>query len=459
MATSDLGTCEFFIGDLRRSNLLDRAQLDTVVEAYVREHPKAEPQQMADHLISLGLISPFQSRRLLVGNSDLLMGPFALLDELGSGSMGTVYKAVSKKDNTLYAVKVLPRRSMWDANKARRLVRSFEQCQHPGIVPFSDVGTQGNFHYLAWPLVEGGETLQHLVDRLGPLDPGVAALYGLQLAEALDVCHQVGLTHGLVKPSNVIVTADHTIKLLDSGVRLLLTDTELLDTMASTKLTGSLDCSSPESTIDPTKESPASDRYSLGCTIYFMLAGKYPFPEGGTRDKILAHQLKQATPLQEINPAIPAKLAAVVETLMQKASEARYSSTADVVTMLKPLANMSPPPHPGVPGANAESQPAATDGFETSNGSADAAHGSAAADLVPADAQWDDIDAAPAERAKPIAADVAPKLARPGLFRPHATPASSGQPAKPIIGLGGIIGLALITFVLMFVFRRFFVGH
>src|SRR3954451_23906629 len=106
------------------------------------------------------------------------------MDALGAGSMGTVYKATSKNDSNTYAVKVLPRRSMWNVRIARRKVRVFEQCKHPAVVPFVDVGTSGGMHYLAWPLVEG-ETLSQLVSREGKLQPGRAAFYALQAAEGL----------------------------------------------------------------------------------------------------------------------------------------------------------------------------------------------------------------------------------------------------------------------------------
>src|SRR5207245_9679972 len=107
------------------------------------------------------------------------------MDALGSGSMGTVYKAQSKNDNQWYAVKVLPRRSMWNVRIARRKVRAFEQCKHTAVVPFLDVGTAGGMHYLSWPLVEG-EVLDKLVQREAKLPPDRAAHYAFQVAEGLD---------------------------------------------------------------------------------------------------------------------------------------------------------------------------------------------------------------------------------------------------------------------------------
>src|SRR6516162_10158170 len=171
MAATDLGACEWFVWDLRRSNLIDRGQLDQVVGEFLKKHPRAEPPQLADYLVNQQILTQFQSDRILQGKTQgLVLGPYTLMDSIGTGSMGTVYKAFSKQDNKWYAVKVLPRRSMWNVRLARRQVRSFDQCKHPSVVPFVDVGTAGGTHYLAWPYVEG-ETLEKVVQDQQKLSP------------------------------------------------------------------------------------------------------------------------------------------------------------------------------------------------------------------------------------------------------------------------------------------------
>jgi serine/threonine protein kinase len=341
MVTTDLGACEWFVWDLRRSNLIDRGQLDQVVGDYLKKFPRAEPPALAEYLVSQGILSQFQADRLLQGKTQgLVLGPYTLMDALGTGSMGTVYKALSKTDNEWYAVKVLPRRSMWNVRLARRQVRAFEQCRHPGVVPFVDVGTAGGTHYLAWPLVEG-ETVDKIVAERGKIEPALAATYAMQAAEALDVCHQNNLIHGLVKPSNLMVGTDGQVRILDFGIGTLLSETEgesLVDTMSTANsLTSGLDCASPESIMDPTKRTPTGDQYSLGCTLYYMLTGQVPFPEGSTVEKMMAHQVKQAVPVQELAPEVPQELVDVVDRLMQKDPEARYASATEVVEALRPL--------------------------------------------------------------------------------------------------------------------------
>lgn len=343
MVSTELGACEWFVWDLRRSNLIDRGQLDQIVGEFMHANPRAEPPQLAEYLVGNSIISQFQAERLLQGKTQgFVMGPFTLMDALGVGSMGTVYKAVSKTDNNWYAVKVLPRRSMWNVRIARRKVRAFEACRHPSVVPFIDVGTSGGMHYLAWPYVEG-ETLDKVVLREGRLSPEQTANYAFQLAEGLEVCHVQGLFHGLFKPTNVMVTPEGDLCILDFGIGCLLAETEgesLVDTMSTANSVASgLDCASPESIMDPTNLTPVGDQYSLGCVMYFCLTGQYPFPDGTAAEKMMAHQFKEPTPIAELAPDVPQELVRIAQRLMRKAPEDRYDTTAEVVEALRPFTN------------------------------------------------------------------------------------------------------------------------
>src|SRR5262245_8107061 len=350
MATTDLGACEWFVWDLRRSNLIDRGQLDQVVGEYLKKHPRSEPPQLAEHLVNHGIITQFQSERILQGKTQgLVLGPYTLMDSIGTGSMGTVYKAFSKQDNKWYAVKVLPRRSMWNVRLARRQVRSFEQFNHATVVPFVDVGTSGGLHYLAWPLVEG-ESFEAVIQREGKVAPDVAAYYALQLASGLNVCHQHGIFHGLLKPSNMMLGSDGQVHILDFGIGSLLAENEgesLVDTMSTANtMTSGLDCASPESIMEPTNRTAAGDQYSLGCCLYFFLTGQYPFPEGSAVEKMMAHQFKAPPTVRSLAPEVPAELEAVVDRLMQKKPEDRFGNSDEIVEALRPFAASSAPAPP-----------------------------------------------------------------------------------------------------------------
>ena len=340
MVTNDLGACEWFVWDLRRSGLIDRGQLDQIVSEFLKRNPRAEAPALAEYMIQQGLITPFQAERVLAQKSQgLVLGPYVLLDTIGQGSMGQVYKASSKNDSQLYAVKVLPRRSMWNVRLAKRQVRSFGQFSHPAVVPFVDVGTAGGLHYLVWPMVEG-QTLEAMVQQHGRLSAEQTALIGTMIAQGLSICHQNSIFHGLLKPSNVMIGSDNQARILDFGIGSLLVENEgesLVDTMSTANtLTSGLDCAAPESIMDPTNRTPAGDQYSLGCTLYYCLTGQFPFPEGSAVEKMMAHQTKEPTPIRELVPDCPDGLAAVVSRLMAKNPQDRYASAEEVVEALEP---------------------------------------------------------------------------------------------------------------------------
>lgn len=346
MVTNDLGACEWFVWDLRRSSLIDRGQLDQIVGEFLKRNPRAEAPALAEFLVQQNTLTAFQAERILNGKTaGLVLGPYVLQDAIGSGSMGQVFKATSKNDNAQYAVKVLPRRSMWNVRLARRQVRSFGQFTHPAVVPFVDVGTAGGLHYLVWPLAEG-RTLEAVVQREGRLSAGQTALIGVQVAQGMHAAHQNNIFHGLVKPSNLMVGSDRQTRILDFGIGSLLVENDgesLVDTMSTANtLTSGLDCTSPESVMDPTNRTPAGDQYSLGCTLYFCLTGRVPFPEGSAVEKMMAHQTKEPQAVKEFAPDCPDGLAAVVSRLMAKKPEDRYSGMDEVVEALEPfLAEMA----------------------------------------------------------------------------------------------------------------------
>ena len=343
MMTAELGACEWFVWDLRRSNLVERGKLEQLVADYMARHPKAEPAELAAHLVDQSILTRFQADSLLNGKSQgLVLGSFIVHDILGSGTMGTVYKAKSKVNNEWYAVKVLPRRSMWNIRLARRKVRDFEQYSHPAVVPFVDVGTAGAMHYLAWPLVEG-DPLSKLVERQGRLPAPEVALFGMLAAEGLEASHQRSILHGLLKPSNMMVTPDQRVKILDFGVGSLLLESEsgesVVDTMSSANtLASGLDCASPEGIMDPASMSYPSDQYSLGCILYYCLTGQYPFPGNNAVEKMMAHQTKQPKAIRELAPDCPEDVIEIVDRLMAKNPADRYGSMGEVASALRPHA-------------------------------------------------------------------------------------------------------------------------
>jgi serine/threonine protein kinase len=360
MVSTDLGACEWFVWDLRRSNLFEAGPLDQLVREFLTKNPRGEPPDLAEFLIREGFLTRFQAERILQGKTHgFVLGPYVLMDSLGSGSMGTVYKAQNRDDSQWYVIKVLPWRGMWNVRQAKRKLRDFEDCAHPAVVPLVNIATSSGKHYLVWTYVKG-VALDQVVQREGKLTADLAASYILQIAEGLEVVHQNGQFHGLLKPSNILISTDQRVHILDFGIASIMAQKEgesMVDTMstANTIMSG-LDCASPESVMEPTNLTPAGDQYSLGCILYYCLTGQFPFPDGTAADKMVAHQFKQPRPIQELAADAPEELIAIAERLMQKAPEARYRDTSELIEALRPLARAS---EAGTSGTRRAESPAA----------------------------------------------------------------------------------------------------
>jgi serine/threonine-protein kinase len=312
------------------------------VAAYARAFPRRGAEELAEYLVAQKVLTRFQAETALEGRaSSLVLAGYTLAEVIGAGSMGTVYKARSAKDDNWYAVKIVPRRNVMSLSTIGEKVRAFKQVRHPRVSALMQIGASGDRVYLVWPFLEGGEKLDALVRRQGKLPPRQSAQVLLQVASGLQAYHEHGLFHGLLKPTDIVIGADRRVRVLDFGVGFLLTSERgksLLDTMTNTKtLTRGLDCASPESILDPLDRTCAGDQYSLGCILYFCLTGQFPFPGANPVKKMVAHQTEEPTPIRDLSPDVPHKLCAVVSRLMRKAPEDRYDSLGDLVKELQKL--------------------------------------------------------------------------------------------------------------------------
>ena len=376
MVTTELGACEWFVWDLRRSNLIDRGQLDQIIGEFLQKPPRRTagagrvPRRPKD------ILTDFQAERLLQGKTQgFVLGPFTLMDALGAGSMGTVYKAQSKTDNQWYAVKVLPRRSMWNVRIARRKVRAFEQCKHPSVVPFVDVGTAGGMHYLAWPFVEG-ETLDKIVAREGKLHAGPGG--PIRPADRRGA-GRLPSARPVPRPAQAVEPDDRRRR---AGAHprfrhRLPAGRDRRRIAGRHHVHGQLGDQRP-GLRQPRKhhgpDQPDAGRRSVqpGLRAVLLLTGPFPFPDGTAVEKMMAHQFKQPTPITELNPEAPPELSAVVSRLMKKLPGERYGSVTEVQVALQPLAQASafaPRPQPrSLPGREATAKatpPTAPEGLRS----------------------------------------------------------------------------------------------
>src|SRR5437763_5879774 len=186
-------------------------------------------------------------------------------------------------------------------NEAQRAAR----LDHPNIARVYYVGEDGGWNFIVFEFIEG-TNLRDRAEKDGPLDLEQALHYTLQIAEALAHSSSREVVHRDIKPSNVLVTASDQVKLVDMGLaRLHQVESEADDLTASGVTLGTFDYISPEQARDPRAADVRSDIYSLGCTLFYMLTGRPPFPDGTVLQKLLQHQGDEPADPREFRPDLP----------------------------------------------------------------------------------------------------------------------------------------------------------
>jgi serine/threonine-protein kinase len=349
MITTRVSPAEAFLADLAEHvptpAALERAR------AFRQAFPNRGAEELATFLVEQKLLTRFQADVLLKGEgSKLVLSIFSLVDVIGTGSMGTVYKARAMKDSEWYAIKIVPRRNVVNLATIGEKVEALKEIRHPRISAMIHVGAQGERVYMVWPLLEGGDKLDNIVQSKGKLTPKAAAQVALQIGLGLEAYHKHGLFHGLLKASDVLIGADRRVRLLDFGVGFLLTcerGKALLDTTTNNRaLARGIDCASPESIMDPLNRTTQGDQYSLGCILYFCLTGRYPFVDSNPVKKMLAHQFEEPTPVTDLVPDCPPRLARIVHRMLSKQPADRFEDIGVVVAELQGVTSDT---HVGVP--------------------------------------------------------------------------------------------------------------
>ncbi|MEA1950309.1 MAG: serine/threonine-protein kinase [Planctomycetota bacterium] len=296
----------------------------------------SEAERLAERLVETGQLNPWQSKQLLEGQTRFHLGPYRIIDSLGQGGMGQVFHARHTVLGREVAVKVLPRKKSTPEAVAAfsREVRAQASLNHENLVQAYDAGYDAKVYYLVSEYVPGSD-LRKLVRRLGPLDMQAAACIITQVARGLGHAHKNGLIHRDVKPANVLVTPDGRAKLSDLGLAGPLGGDAQSDPRFG-KIVGTADYLSPDHIKAPWAPTAAWDLYSLGCTLYYAVTSKVPFPGGNTSDKARAHcQMRPLDP-RRLNPTLSAEFVDVIADLMAKEPAERIPNARGVVTRLKP---------------------------------------------------------------------------------------------------------------------------
>lgn len=337
---------------LSASGLLSQDDARTAIHA---QPPPTDARSCLDVLVKRGTLTPFQAKVALEGRQhELVFGEYIVLDRIGAGGMGEVFKAVHKRMDRVVAVKRLPAQAMHTPGAVQRFYREVKaaaKLTHPNIVAAYDAGEAHGSHFLVMEYINGLD-LSGLLKEQGrlPIDRTIEIIR--QAATGLAYAHGKGVIHRDIKPGNILITGDGTAKLLDMGLaRVHQTGSALGESVGEDEATsasavpeltltqegrlmGTVEYMAPEQASDAHAADARADIYSLGCTLYRCLTGNLPFTGDTAVQKILAHTVGPIPLLTTERPEVPEQLEAVYLNMVAKKPEDRYQSMTDVIAAL-----------------------------------------------------------------------------------------------------------------------------
>jgi len=284
-------------------------------------------------------LRPRDMGAVLVGQrlSDVLLEEY-----IGGGGMGAVFRG---RDLTLHrtvAVKVLSTYQTGDSEGEKRFdteARSAARLDHPNIARVYYVGEERGLRYIVFEYIEG-TNLREVILANGPLALPQAVSYTLQIADALVHAWQRNVVHRDIKPSNILITTDGQAKLVDMGLARLEHIEQAEHEMTATGATlGTFDYIPPEQARNPREADTRSDIYSLGCTLYYMLIGQPPFPDGTAVQKLLRHQHDAPPDVRQLRPDAPSQLTELLARMLAKRPEDRFQNPVELAGSLTALAD------------------------------------------------------------------------------------------------------------------------
>jgi len=325
---------EDFVRNLKDSGL-------SAVGDLVPDHAAADGLALAREMVTAGHLTAFQADAVLERRfAELLIGNYEILDRLGVGGMGAVYKARHRRMKRVVALKVLSREVAGKpafAQRFQREVETISRLTHPNIVMAFDADEAESGPFLVMEFVNGRD-LASDVEKNGSFSIADAVDCTLQAARGLAYAHSQGIIHRDIKPANLIRDISGVIKVADLGLaRLNTPDVNTSITQAGGVL-GTMDYMPPEQALDSTAIDHRADVYSLGCTLYFLIAGHPPYAGGSIMALLLKHRDAPIPPLHADRSDVPPELDAIYRRMVAKKLDDRFATMADAVQELENLA-------------------------------------------------------------------------------------------------------------------------
>jgi WD40 repeat protein/formylglycine-generating enzyme required for sulfatase activity/tRNA A-37 threonylcarbamoyl transferase component Bud32 len=328
---------------LRKHHLLAPAQLEEVTRDLSAHF--TDPRALAKELLQRGWLTAYQINQVFKGRgADLVLGPYLLLERLGMGGMGTVYKARHRTLGRLAAVKVIRPDLLSQAGAVDRFLREARAAArllHSNAVLVFDAGAVGATHFFAMQYVEGTD-LGRLIQENGPLPVARACDYIRQAALGLQHAHEHGLVHRDIKPDNLILTHESggawVVKVLDFGLARFASETAGAGHLTPpTQMIGTPDFIAPEQARDTHAADIRADIFSLGCTLFYLLTGQLPFGGRNYVEKLSARLYGAPRSVRSLRPQVPEALETVLARMLALDPAARYATPAEVAEALEPF--------------------------------------------------------------------------------------------------------------------------
>jgi serine/threonine-protein kinase len=334
------GTSSEFLQAIRNSAVLSEKQLEKVEANVAEGNYPPEPDKLASRLVKDGVLTDFQARQILKGKSrGLVFGRYVILDFIGKGGMGSVYKAWHRMMGRVVALKILEPRCVANSQSLARFRREMQlvgRLDHPNVVRAFDADRVGEYHFIAMEYV-AGQNLEELMKARGALPPAEVVYFASQAADGLAHAHALGILHRDIKPSNLLLTDARKVKILDFGLGTLLEKDELPAALTAAGITvGTPDYLSPEQ-ARMVKLDGRSDLYSLGCTMYHLISGQLPFKGESSMDCIVGRITGKAIPISQVRPGLPPRLVQAIEKLMATNPDDRYQTADEAAAALRSL--------------------------------------------------------------------------------------------------------------------------
>lgn len=304
---------------------------------------------LGELLVEQGIVTTRQISRIrpeLEAQKDGRQIPgYQIMSKLGAGAMATVYKARQLSLDRIVAIKILPQKHSKDPNFIQRFYdegKAAAKLNHPNIVGAYDVAQAGEFHYFVMEFVDG-RTVYDDISKDGAYSEEDALDIAIQVAKALSHSHKAGFIHRDVKPKNIMITSDGTVKLADMGLARAVSDREAAEAEAG-KAYGTPYYISPEQIRGEIEIDFRADIYALGATMYHMVTGRVPF-EGPNPSAVMHKHLKdELIPPDHVNTKLTSGISEIIEVCMAKSAKKRYGTTEDLLNDLEAVAAGEAPP-------------------------------------------------------------------------------------------------------------------